>query len=102
MAKYTITIKDFGECKCAGVFGNLKAVRQAIQAITAANLEHNEDALPDIANTLPDYPRLVKMFKDRGDGKTIESKEYYLENNSNNTKTLKITCHGSENVIAAW
>lgn len=102
MATYSITLKDFGEAVHAGTFTNLKALDTALQNIVELNQNHNPDADLEAMQDIPQYSELVKMFKAREQNDQIVSPEYTLEDNSNNVKTLKITCIRDNNVIVAW
>jgi RNA processing factor Prp31 len=102
MAIYTLTIKDFGEAFTAGTFTNITELDKAIKLVAEYNLKYEQDCDPELASLMPDYKTLVKTFKKRDEVNAISMPEITIYSNSNNTKTLKITCIRSTNLIVAF
>lgn len=102
MATYIITTTDFGETSIAGVFTNLTELSKGLDLVAKLNEEHEEDCKGEMQEELPCYGDLVKMFKTRTKHDKIESLEYYVYQNSNNEKSIKISCVSAKNLVMSF
>jgi hypothetical protein len=102
MALYIITTKDFGETNVAGVFTNLTELSKGLDLVAKLNEAHEDDCKGEMQEELPCYADLVKMFKTRTKHDKIESLDYYVYQNSNNEKSIKISCVSAKNLVMSF
>lgn len=99
MATYIVTTTDFGEVTVSGVFTNLTELSKGLDTLARMNEQHETDCHGEMQDELPCYKDLVRMFKDRAKYARLSSTEYYVYRNSNNEKSIKISCVNNNNAV---